>query len=112
MQGSARQVSAWVYKAKQEVCPRIAPRQKLPVQTGLPGINLFWACSHLHLKHWGSVLYFQWRRTVILIQELMAEILISPPKGNKIQELLPDEICQDRWVWLALASPGLLLIYT
>lgn len=107
-----KEVVGFTRQSKQEVQPRIAPRQKLPIQTGLPGINVFWASSHLHLKHWGYVLYFLWKRTVIFIQELMAKILISPPKCNIFKNCSQMKSARTDGSGLALASPGLLLMYT
>ena len=40
--------------------PKIAPTQKLPLQTGLPGLG-YWRLQFIKaLKHWGSMVSFLW----------------------------------------------------
>lgn len=108
----ASQVKDWVYKAKQ-VTSRSNDRSqtKLPGQTGLPGINLLWASSLLHLKHWGSMLYSQWKETVILVQDLMLKILIPPPKCSTSKDCSQMKL-PGQMALAGLGSPGLPLIYT
>lgn len=61
MQGNARQgvtgqgkeIAGLPRQGKREVQTKVAHRQKWPEITGLSGLDLAWAISNLHLKHWG-----------------------------------------------------------
>lgn len=63
----------------------IAPGQKLPGQRGLAGLHLPRTACHLHLKRWGYVFSFLWKRAVILFLDPIARISTPPPKlhGSK-----------------------------
>lgn len=60
----------------------VASRQNLPLLKSLTGLGFPRPGSHLPLKHWGSVLFCLWKRTVVLIQIPMAEIGIPLPKSH------------------------------
>lgn len=46
---------------------------KAQLQTGLAGLGLQRASSHLPSKHWGSLLSFLWKRTWFQLQAIRAE---------------------------------------
>ena len=58
----------------------IFPGQKLPLQTGLAGLGIMRASSHLPLKHWDSVFSLIWKTTGLFLQAQKAEMRIPNKK--------------------------------
>ena len=87
--------------------PGIAPKEKVPLPTSLAGLVFPGAGSHLP-SNTGAQCYLSYGKELSLLNRHPWTNLVFSSKIPYTQGLIPDKSCQDRQVWLALASGGCL----